>query len=78
MTKEMNPAHRIDTLSDALSHYSDQKSAKMGKQGVLPRHFSLSHNREQHCPAHEEGIFDQDNTTGRIGKNLCLYSNTFT
>ncbi len=30
MTKEMNTANRIDTLSDALHHYAKQKSAKMG------------------------------------------------
>ncbi len=30
MTKEMNPANRVDTLSDALNHYSDQKCQKMG------------------------------------------------
>ena len=31
MTKEMNPAHRIDTLTDALCYYSHQKCGKMGK-----------------------------------------------
>ena len=31
MTKEMNAANRINTLSDALQHYAQQKSAKMGK-----------------------------------------------
>lgn len=31
MTKEMNPAHRIDTLTDALCYYSHQKCGMMGK-----------------------------------------------
>ena len=35
MTKEMNPAHRIDTLADALQYYSYQKCGKMGKTPFL-------------------------------------------
>lgn len=35
MTKEMNAANRIDTLSDALHHYAKQKSAKMGKLWIV-------------------------------------------
>lgn len=37
MTKEMNPAHRIDTLADALCYYSHQKCGKMGKIGYSYR-----------------------------------------
>ena len=35
MTKEMNAANKIDTLSDALHHYAKQKSAKMGKLWIV-------------------------------------------
>ena len=34
-SKMTNPAHRIDTLSDALCYYSDQKCNKMGKYSVM-------------------------------------------
>lgn len=35
MTKEMNSANRIDTLSDALEHYAKQKSSKVGKLQIM-------------------------------------------
>lgn len=78
MTKEMNPAHRIDTLTDALCHYSYQKCAKMGRT-ILVLHawfeptFTLKHTftREQYCPADEECTKYKIILRARAEENLC-------
>lgn len=35
MTKEMSPANRTDSLSDAILHYASKKSAKLGMHSVI-------------------------------------------
>ena len=59
MTKEMNAANRIDTLSDALHHYAKQKIAKMGELWIVSLVSlvsTVSKCRNKHCGAYEESI----------------------